>query len=92
MAEATATHLIPRDETREQKAQRLVRTDCVSELCDLGTMASALVQGDHGLYNTITFSDGIFICECEWGRYNSRTRDRCSHALAVALATGEDIS
>lgn len=76
-----------RTETREQKAKRLIKTDCVSELVDFGTFASALVQGDHGLYNTIIWDNGQFACECEWGKYNNHTRNRCSHALAVALAT-----
>lgn len=76
-------------ETREGKAERLVRDGCVGiDLIHTG-YAWAHVQGDRGTYWTQILPDGTFFCNCEYGLYHNGSDDRCSHALALALVVGE---
>jgi hypothetical protein len=76
-------------ETREEKAERLVRDGRVRQPAFFLAGWGAYVEGDHGIYWVLDHPDGRFWCECEYGRYHNGTEDRCSHALALAVAVGE---
>ena len=77
-------------ETREQKAQRLVDTGCILDFYLAKGGAYARVLGDHGeYYCTIHFS-GSYNCSCMYGQTHPNSTDRCSHALAVALAVEKE--
>ncbi len=77
-------------ETREQKAQRLLNDGCVQDLYMALAGAAALVVGDHGKYRVVVLADGSYNCACMYGRTHPNSTDRCSHALAVALAAEKE--
>ena len=73
-------------ETREQKARRLLDTGCICDFYQADHGATALVLGDHGHYRCTVLDSGYYNCACTYGRTHPNSQDRCSHALAVALA------
>lgn len=77
-------------ETREQKAQRLVDTGRLLHLYHGRYGAYAFVQGDHGDYHCTVGASGSYNCSCKYGRTHPNSQDRCSHALAVALAAEKE--
>lgn len=79
-------------ETRLEKAHRLLDTGCVRLIWQGANGVDAWVQGDHGLYHTIITFNGYYNCACMWGQCHPNSTDRCSHALAVALAATKEAS
>jgi len=77
-------------ETREQKAQRLVDSGRIRALNFQAHGVYAVVHGDHDRYLTIIVDSGSYFCTCRYGQMHSHTTDRCSHALAVALAAEKE--
>lgn len=77
-------------ETREQKARRLVRGGWVCDLYVAEYGATAWVVGDHAGYRCTILDSGYYNCGCKYGQCHPNSTDRCSHALAVALAVEEE--
>lgn len=77
-------------ETREQKAQRLLAWGNVQSLYVGPHGACARVTGDHGIYVCSVVDSGYYNCACMYGRTHPNSQDRCSHALAVALAAQKE--
>lgn len=79
-------------ETRLEKAHRLLDTGCLVDFYRGKHGAKAFVLGDHGEYLCIITFSGGYNCACMWGQCHPNSTDRCSHALAVALAAGKETS
>ena len=75
-------------ETRLEKAHRLLDTGCITHFYQAKHRATAVVLGDHGEYQTTITDNGYYHCMCMYGQTHPKSTDRCSHALAVALAAG----
>lgn len=70
-----------------QKALRLILENRVYPYFISPIKVAGLVIGDHGLYNTLVYSDGRWACECDFGIY--RKNDHiCSHAFALFIVWG----
>jgi len=82
------------NETRAEKAQRLVDEGNVVMLSLCSPYQTARVQSGHRFYFVTLYADGHFFCTCkgsEWGDDHSYTDDLCTHALAVKRAVERDI-
>ena len=80
------------NETRHDKAQRLCDTRRVRVVWRGRNYTRATVAGDHATYDTETYADGRFRCDCAYGDYHNFTANRCSHALALQLTLNKEAS
>ena len=71
--------------TRAKKAQKMVDEGCVEIITTGSCYTCAQVKREKDCHSVVLYTDGDFVCNCEWGRLHSFTRNLCAHALAVTL-------
>lgn len=69
------------------KALRLIAENRVVPYFISDFKIVGFVEGDHGTYNVIVYSDGRWACECDFGIYR-KNNHACSHAFALLLFGG----
>ena len=73
-------------ETVDQKTERLLAEGAVSNVQAHQHTTTANVRGEHGNYDTLIYTNGLWWCSCMWGQIHAMTGSPCAHARALRLA------